>query len=136
MVPLFGYDPDVSSKLLITLIVSPLVHLKACKVIRKLGLDNDDRHLLPVRDMEPWGVNLGARLLRASRQPIASPDSPSHHMYGDNGKQERKRVKVCKYAASGSFDEDHTSLSQLESLTNKKESALWPSPDAGNWSLD
>ncbi|OBT40796.1 hypothetical protein VE00_08929 [Pseudogymnoascus sp. WSF 3629] len=136
MVPLFGYDQDVSSKLLITLIVSPLVHLKACKVIRKLGLDNDDRHLLPVRDMEPWGVNLGARLLRASRQPIASPDSPSHHMYGDNGKQERKRVKVCKYAASGSFDEDHTSLSQLESLTNKKESALWPSPDAGNWSLD
>ena len=51
MVPLFGHNPDIGLDLFDILVTSPVIDLKVPDINYKLGLDNINRHLLPVSDI-------------------------------------------------------------------------------------
>jgi hypothetical protein len=51
MVPLLGYNPNISLNLFGILVVSPVLNLKAPNVSCELGLNNTDRYLPLVGDM-------------------------------------------------------------------------------------
>jgi hypothetical protein len=51
IVPLFGYNLNISFNLFGILVVSPVLNLKAPNISCKLGLNNTNRHLLLVSDI-------------------------------------------------------------------------------------
>jgi hypothetical protein len=51
IVPLLGYNPNISLNLFGILVVSPILNLKTPNISCKLGLNNTNRYLLLVGDI-------------------------------------------------------------------------------------
>jgi hypothetical protein len=51
MVPLLGYNPNISLNLFGILVISPVLNLKTPNISCELGLNNTNRHLLLVGDI-------------------------------------------------------------------------------------
>ena len=74
MVPLLSHGPDVSLDLFDILAISYVVDLKAPDVSYKLSLNDIDRHLSLVGDVQPGGARPSTRLLHTPCEPVVSPD--------------------------------------------------------------
>jgi len=67
IVPLLGHDPDVSLDLLGVLVISHVIDLEAPNISHKLGLNDVDRYLALVSNIEPGDARPGTRLLYTPR---------------------------------------------------------------------
>lgn len=74
MVSLLDHNLNVRLNLFGILVVSHGVDLKAPHVSCKLDLDDVDRHLPPVDDVQLRGAGPSTRLLHAPREPVLSSD--------------------------------------------------------------
>jgi hypothetical protein len=74
VVPLLGHGPDVSLDLFGILAISHVVDLKVLDVNCKLGLDDIDRHLLPVNDVQPGDARPSTRLFHIPCEPVVNLD--------------------------------------------------------------
>jgi hypothetical protein len=91
LVPLLGHNPDISLDLFGILVVCYIVDLKAPEVSRKLGLNDTNRYLPLVGNVQPGDARPSTRLLHTPREPVVSPDLAvlPPQVRGDNGMRGR-----------------------------------------------